>query len=70
MHLLPTAMVLAFDPARYQNQVAQNKHFHYQEVHQDDTYGKSEEYEVGQLSMFLQGHPVKKNRNLRQESET
>jgi len=29
-------------------------------VHQAGTYGKSEEHEVGQLSMFLQEHPVKR----------
>ena len=53
-------MAWAFDPAKYQSQEAQNKHSHCQEVHQAGTYGKSEEYEVGQLSMFLQEHPVKR----------
>ena len=42
-------------------------------MHQAGTYGKSEEYEVEQLLMFLQGDPVKKigiwDKNLRHELE-
>lgn len=52
-------MAWAFDPAKCQSQEPQNKHFRFQKVHPDDTCGKNEEYEAGQLLMSLQERPGK-----------
>lgn len=58
------AMAWAFDPAKYQSQEPQNKHFHFQKVHQGDTCGKNEECEAGQLLMSLQERPEKKKHGM------
>ena len=59
VHLLLKATGGVFDPIKYQNLKPQNKHSHFLEVHQVGTFGKSAEYEAGQLLMSLPVHPEK-----------
>lgn len=59
VYLLLKATGGVFDPTKYQNLKPQNKHSHFLEVHQVGTFGKSAEYEAGQLLMSLPVHPEK-----------
>lgn len=69
VHLLLKATGGVFDPIKYQNLKPQNKHSHFQEVHQVGTFDKSAKYEAGQLLMSLPVHPEKnQNKNKKTNS--
>ena len=70
VHLLLKATGEVFDPTKYQNLKPQNKHSHFQEVHQVGTFGKSAKYEAGQLLMSLPVHPEKTKTKTKKQTVT